>query len=197
MLESLLQFDQTLFQLINGEWHNEFLDNIMPYWRDKKSWIPFYVILIGFSLIKLKKQGLFLVLGAVLTIGVCDHLSSQVIKKNVERLRPCKDEKLKTTIEVRTLIRCGSGYSFTSSHATNHFGIATFLIFAFAGIVGATRYLLWLWAGTISYGQVYVGVHYPLDVIAGGILGCICGCLIYLLYKRVLRWDESRRLKKT
>ncbi|MBK8699845.1 MAG: phosphatase PAP2 family protein [Saprospiraceae bacterium] len=73
------------------------------------------------------------------------------------------------------LVRCGSGYSFTSSHATNHFAIATFLSFSLGTFLRKVRTPLFTWAGVISLAQVYVGVHFPLDVLCGGLLGFSVG----------------------
>jgi undecaprenyl-diphosphatase len=85
-------------------------------------------------------------------------------------------------IQVR--VACGGGYSFTSSHAANHFGVAIFLIGAF-GLLGAWQQKALLgWAGLIAFSQVYVGVHYPLDVFGGALLGSLLGWLTYRIFKR-------------
>ena len=115
-MTELLQFDEQLFQLINGSWHTPFLDAIMPYWREKSTWIPLYLFLIVFLVIRFKYYAIPMVLGVLLTIGIGDQMSSQVIKKSVQRLRPCNEPTLKE--DVSLLVSCGSGYSFTSSHAT-------------------------------------------------------------------------------
>jgi undecaprenyl-diphosphatase len=96
-----------------------------------------------------------------------------VLKKSIQRLRPCNDAEMaeKTTLRVS----CGSGYSFTSSHAANHFAAAVFLIGIFGASVGWLRPTLLIWAGAISFSQVYVGVHYPADVVCGGLLGAAIG----------------------
>ncbi len=102
----------------------------------------------------------------------------------MQRPRPCQNEALKE--EVRLLVPCGSGYSFTSNHATNHFALAVF----FAGTLGVFfkrwRWLLFLWAALVAYAQVYVGVHYPLDVAAGALLGMTIGSLVVLIWKRIV-----------
>lgn len=177
MLELLIECDKKLFFLINTEWSNAFFDFLLPYWRTKTTWIPLYILLF---LIIAKDRGfkigwVLIVLGA--SIALADYTSSEIIKKGVERLRPCNDPSLSN---VRTLISCGSGFSFTSSHATNHFAVAMqlFLIFRMSW---KTRYFLTLftWAALIAYSQVYVGVHYPLDVFFGGIWGCLLAYFVY------------------
>jgi membrane-associated phospholipid phosphatase len=183
MLDTLLELDRTLFGLLNGQWHNSFFDAVLPYWREKLVWVPLYVGLIAFALYRFRREGLYFVLAAALTVGLADTLSSKVLKKNVQRLRPCQDSELQA--EVRLLAGCGRSYSFTSSHAANHFALAVFIAFIWGRRWRAIRWPLLLWAGSIAYAQVYVGVHYPLDVLAGGLLGALVGILMAKLYLRL------------
>ncbi len=157
----------------------------MPIWRHKIFWAPFYVFIISFLFINFRKKAYWILLFLLLAIGTSDLISSHLIKKNVERLRPCNEPELVVTER----IRCGSGYSFTSSHATNHFAIAFFLICLFAERQKWIKYLLLFWAGSISFGQVYVGVHYPLDVFCGAILGVLIGGLWASIYQRYYGFD--------
>lgn len=85
----------------------------------------------------------------------------------------------------RVLVGCGGGYSFPSSHATNHFALATLLFLSWGRKFRSWRWILLLWAASIAYGQVYVGVHYPLDVSFGALLGATLGLLAYQLYRRL------------
>lgn len=162
--------------------HVSWLDAILPHWREKETWLPAYISLAIFLIWKFKKAGLFLILAAILCVGTADFTSSQLIKKNVERLRPCNNAEIKT--DVQLLVRCGSGYSFTSSHAANHFALATFLALTLGRVYRRIRVPLWLWAASIALSQVYVGVHYPLDIIFGGLLGMMLGNLFYSIWKR-------------
>ncbi|MEM6966108.1 MAG: phosphatase PAP2 family protein [Bacteroidota bacterium] len=179
-MTELLQFDQSLFYLINTVWTSDWLDLVMPYWRNKYFWTPFYIFLISFLWINYNKKGLFLVLFAILTIAVADTMSSQVIKKTVRRIRPCNDPLMNGFVEVK--IACGGGYSFTSSHATNHFALAFFLIFTIGKRFRLFKWLLFFWAFSVAYGQVYVGVHYPFDVIVGALLGISIGTVTSVFY---------------
>lgn len=190
MLDTLLEWDQWLFHIINYDWHNGLLDVIMPYWREKKLWIPLYLIIGGFALYRYRLKGLYFILAAALTIAIADPVSSQLIKKNVQRDRPCREASLQQ--EVNLLIPCGGGYSFTSSHATNHFAIGVFLFLTIGQLFRSWRWLFLVWAASIAFGQVYVGVHYPLDVTAGALVGSLIGWLVCILYKnlRSLRVDE-------
>ncbi len=181
-MTNLLALDEQLFQLINEGWQHPWLDAVMPFWRDKRTWIPLYLIIAGFVGYKFKLKGLFLILSLILTVAIADTVSSQLVKKTVHRIRPCNDATL--AFDVRTLVPCGSGYSFTSSHATNHFAVATFLSMTLGFYYRRIRLPLYLWAASIALGQVYVGVHYPLDVIAGALLGAGIAFLIAKLYLR-------------
>ncbi len=179
-MTELLQLDQQLFELINGEWRTSFLDTIMPYWRNKKFWIPAYLLLAVFVFYRYRWYGLYFALALGLTVGVADTVSSRVIKKSVQRLRPCNDPELKD--DVKLLVECGVGYSFTSSHATNHFAVAVFLALTLGALFHWLPWLLFVWAAGVAYGQVYVGVHYPLDVAAGALLGALIGFLTAKAY---------------
>ncbi len=154
----------------------------MPYWRSKYLWAPLYLFLLVFILFNYPKKGWVLLLALVATIGLADIVSSHLVKKNVQRQRPCQHEELQQRVYL--LIPCGGGYSFTSSHATNHFAIAGFLILTLGKRFRQIRWPLLLWAASIAYGQVYVGVHYPSDVIAGALLGLLIGRLGARLLER-------------
>jgi membrane-associated phospholipid phosphatase len=184
-MDTILQLDFELFHWINHDLQNNIMDAIMPWWRSKLTWIPLYIFLIVFSIIKYKINGLYLILALALTVGVADTMSSRVIKKSVQRLRPCNNPELKETTHL--LVHCGSGYSFTSSHATNHFAIAFFLLFTFCRRFRFLRLPLIFWAASIAFGQVYVGVHFPLDVMGGTVLGIFIGYLGARIYNTVLK----------
>ncbi len=171
----LIQLDYYLFSLINGSWHTDFLDAAMPIWRNKLFWIPLYLFIASFLTINFGRKGVLVVLCLASTIVIADGVSSKVIKPGIERIRPCNDIQLQDS--VRSLVRCGNGYSFTSSHATNHTAIAFFLIFMLGHLFKWIKIPLFLWAFSIGYGQIYVGVHYPLDVIGGMLVGFLIGLM--------------------
>ena len=186
-MSELLQFDQNLFFLINSVWTTDWLDVVMPLWRSKYFWLPFYLFLISFLFINFGKKGAFYLLFALGTIAISDTLSSQVIKKNVQRVRPCNDTQIANMVDLK--VKCGGGYSYTSSHATNHFALAFFLIFTLGIRFRWIKWVLIFWASSIAYGQVYVGVHYPLDVISGAFLGIIIGVLVASFYSSFRQWN--------
>jgi undecaprenyl-diphosphatase len=110
-------------------------------------------------------------------------VSSRIFKEGFERLRPCNDPFFFE--HVRLLLKsCAGGYSFTSSHAAYHFGMATFLSITIYHSFKRWIYLTYLWAFFIAYAQIYVGVHYPLDVLGGGFLGVLAGLLTATVYNQ-------------
>lgn len=184
-MNQLLQFDQELFLLINRGLAHPLLDALLPATRNMWLWAPLYLFFIAWLSINFGKKGWIVVGLVLLTFACTDMISSSFIKPLVDRLRPCNDPDLAEY--VRLLVKCGGGKSFTSSHATNHFGVAMFLGVVLKPFFKPALFLLLLWAGTISLAQVYVGVHYPLDVIAGALLGSSIGFLISIFYKRYFK----------
>lgn len=182
-LISILDIDQQIFQFINRDISNVMFDYIMPAIREKLIWLPFYVFLIAFMMVNYRfPVAIYFITAIVMTIGLSDFTSSKVIKDNVERLRPCNDPDLSDVVKLRVV--CGRGYSFTSSHAANHFALAFFLIYTLGRFFRKLRWPLIIWALAISFAQVYVGVHYPFDVFFGGLLGMGIGMLMALGYNK-------------
>lgn len=167
-------WDKEWFQRINRDWTSPFLDSIYPWWREGSTWYPFYLFLVVFLVINYKWKAFPFVLFAVATLVLTDQCSSSLIKPFVERIRPCRDPQMEGMVRL-LLNGCSGGFSFPSSHATNHFGFAVYLILTMGQLLKHWKWLLLLWAGSIAYGQVYVGVHYPIDVMAGALLGTLIG----------------------
>ena len=192
MLEQLIQFDQNLFFTINHGLSNSFFDWLMPALRNRFFWTPLYLFIIIFLIRNYGKKGWIMILFLGLTFGCTDFISSSLIKPTVQRLRPCNDPEIKS--DVKNLIDCGSGFSFPSSHASNHFGLAVFLIMMFYPKWKLILPIGLLWAASISFAQVYVGVHYPIDILAGAMLGGMIGFMmgtILLASKTFKAWNSG------
>ena len=174
MLSTLQNWDRWLFNKINNDWTNSFLDTIFPFWREAICWAPLYTFLLIFVLVNFGKKAWPWVFGLLITVMLTDQFSSSILKPFVNRPRPCHDLLLADHIRL-LLNTCSDSRSFTSSHATNHFGIAFFIYFTLKPYIKKWGYGFFLWAASISYGQVYIGVHYPTDVICGALLGSIIG----------------------
>lgn len=173
MLKTLLEFDRSLFYYINNKWSNPVFDAVMPFIRNQFFWVPVYLFLLLFVLVNFKSKIWWWVLFFLATFALTDIISAQVIKTLVERPRPCVDAE--ASQYVRMLIPCSYGYSFVSSHAANHFGIAVFLYQTMKHFAKGWIWLAFIWAAMVSFAQIYVGAHFPLDVIGGAVLGCFIG----------------------
>lgn len=182
MIEKLIEIDQDIFILINQGLSNAFFDWLLPIMRNPYTWTPLYLFLIIFFIKHYGKMGILVVCMTLVNIGITDVVSSHLIKKSVQRIRPCNDHEFKDEINLR--VRCGGDYSFTSSHATNHYGMAFFWIVLFRRRWHHTLWLCIAWASIIAFSQVYVGVHYPFDVTCGALLGTGIGLLNGYLFKR-------------
>src|SRR5690606_38723202 len=126
------------------------------------------------------------ILGFVaVSIFASDTISSKLIKYEVRRPRPCQELTLEPAAITR--VSCGSGYSFTSSHAANHFCLAAFLVVVFRTAFGRWRHLWWVWAAWVGLAQVYAGVHYPWDIAGGAVVGLIIGSSMGILCLHLLR----------
>ncbi|GAB1462345.1 phosphatase PAP2 family protein [Pedobacter sp. UBA4863] len=183
MMQEILQFDTELFLKIHRGLSNGFFDWLMPLLRNRFFWSPLYLFIVIFCIRQYKKTGLYIIGGILLTFAMGDMISAKLIKPNVGRLRPCNEIRLKEEIIPR--VNCGSGKSFPSSHATNHFGIAVFLIGVFYRKWKAILPIGLLWAAAISFAQVYVGVHYPIDVFCGMLLGIAIGLFTNFVYQKI------------
>ncbi|MFY0642908.1 MAG: phosphatase PAP2 family protein [Bacteroidia bacterium] len=187
MIEQIIDIDVSVFKWIHHDLANTFMDRLMPMIRNKWNWIPLYAVFVFFAITKYKMRSIPIILGVVLTVILADQFSAGLIKDWVQRVRPCND--LSLAAWVRPVVPCGGGYSFISAHATNHFALAVYFSWFFSSINSWKGFHLvfYLWAALISFAQVYVGVHFPLDVIVGGIAGVLIGHLMLYLSKLVLK----------
>jgi len=182
--QTILKWDQGLFKKINSDWANPVFDAMMPFLRTSLNWAPLYLFVLVLVLHNFKLKGLWWAVLFLVTVSLTDMTGTYIFKHNIERLRPCRDPEFFQ--QVRLLLKqCAGGYSFTSNHAANHFGMAVFFFISFRRIIGKWAWLGLCWAASIAYAQVYVGVHYPLDVLGGALVGLAFGCITgYLFNKR-------------
>ena len=186
-LSNIIAKDKALFTSINGKWNNSLFDIIMPWVRNANNWIPLYVILISFLIYKWGKNSLKWFVLVALNVTLTDQISSHFFKPFFHRLRPCADPEMMPHVRL-LLDHCSGGFSFTSSHAANHFGLAVFVVLTTQPLFKNYRFLFLLWAAVISYAQIYVGVHFPIDILVGAIIGSIVG---YFNGKLFLKWQAK------
>lgn len=177
--------DTWLFLKINNDWTSPFLDSVFPWWRDANTWIPLYFFLLLLALYNFGWKCWPWMLAVIVTVTITDQVSSTLLKNWINRPRPCRDVFLSPYVRMLLSYCPGSG-SFTSSHAANHFGVACFIFFTMHSYFKKWGYLLFFWAATVSYGQVYVGVHYPLDILGGALLGGFIGYQLARLFNKKL-----------
>ncbi len=183
-MSDLLQFDQNLFFAINQGMSNHFFDWLMPLVRNRYFWVPLYLFISIFFVRNYKRRGWSLLMFFALTFAVTDYFTASVIKPSVQRIRPCNEPDLRS--DVKNLIPCGSGYSFPSTHAANHFALAIFLTSMFYSRWKFILPITVFWAAVISFAQIYVGVHYPLDVLFGAAIGGMMGYVMAAILKITL-----------
>lgn len=181
MLEYLESLDQQLFLFLNHINH-PFIDEIMRWITHRFTWIPFYIFLAYLAFIKTDlKHFLLILFTAVILITLSDQISVHFFKNVFLRYRPCHNELLKAQIHL--VDGCGGLYGFVSSHATNTFAIAVFMGMILKSFYSKALYLMLIWAFIVSYSRIYVGVHYPADIIVGGLLGSLLALTILRIYK--------------
>ncbi|SFN40147.1 undecaprenyl-diphosphatase [Chitinophaga sp. YR627] len=189
MLERLLRLDYKLFFHINNVWQHPVLDAIIPWLREPFVWAPLYLFLLLFVTINYGWKGFWWIVFFLITFGLADQ-SSLFIKEAVGRLRPCRDPLMQHFVRVLVVYCPGSG-SFTSSHAANHFAVGTFCFFTLRQISKWFAAMFFVWAAVICYAQVYVGVHYPLDVLGGALLGLFLGSMSGSFFQRRIRLEPE------
>jgi membrane-associated phospholipid phosphatase len=184
MLETLQQIDREWFLAINNGLQSALLDAVCPFMRKQGNWYILYAVLIFICYKKWGKHVLWIIGGATLLIVVSDQVSANLIKNTVQRLRPCNEPALAGM--VNNIVGCGKGYSFISAHATNHFAIAVFFSILFHKEYKWVIWLALVWAALIAFSQIYVGVHYPFDVICGAAMGSLFGWIAgRLVYQKI------------
>lgn len=170
MIDYLVKLDTELFIFLNGL-HSPFWDNVMLFASGKLTWLPFYLLLIYFIARKHKWKTLWWLLAIAAVVLVADQLSVHLFKNVFQRLRPCHNPDLSGVIHL--VGRCGGKFGFVSSHAANTFGVAVFLSMLYRNSWASAGLLIW--AAFVSYSRIYLGVHYPADVIFGALLGSVVG----------------------
>jgi len=171
--QKLNDLDKWLFLKINSQFTNPVFDAILPFFRASAFWAPLYLFLTVFAIFNFKKKGFWWSVGFLVTVAITDQAGG-IIKYSVQRLRPCQDPYFLSNVRLM-LEGCSSSFSFVSNHAANHFGLATFIVLTFRQVTSRWINLAFVWAALISYAQMYVGIHYPSDILGGMILGILAG----------------------
>lgn len=192
-LQRLVDIDKQLLLTLNGS-DSLYMDGVMKVYTSTVVWIPVALVLL-FIVLKnnTPRTSLLVVLAVALTVIATDQMSSHLIKPLVGRLRPCQDPAIMHLVDTVNGY-CSGGYSFTSSHACNSFGL--FVIISLIIRNGLLSLSLLVWATINSFSRIYLGVHYLGDILCGALVGSAIGVVMYLIYSYVHRKIEysSRRI---
>ncbi|SHF03946.1 undecaprenyl-diphosphatase [Mariniphaga anaerophila] len=172
-LQKILDFDTEFFLYLNS-FHNDFWDTIMLMVTRKETWIPFFAVILFFVFKNFKSKWWLVVVFVALTILLADQLSV-LLKETIQRLRPVYNPEIEHL--VHNVLRKGGLHGFVSSHAAN-----SFALFALSTRLFKNKgywFLMLFWAVLFSYSRIYSGVHYPLDILGGAVLGWLVGVATY------------------
>ena len=183
ILQTLDRFDHWLFQKVNGQWTNPLFDFILPFLREQNFWMPLYLFVFVFVALNFKPNWWWWIILFLCTVALTDMIGTHLFKNVFQRPRPCNDPWFSSSVRL-LLKECAGSYSFISNHAANHFGLATFFYFTLRQYSPRWVWLAWVWAFAISYSQIYVGVHYPLDVVVGALVGVLVGLFMAMFFNR-------------
>lgn len=190
VLQFLSSVDQQLFLLLNGL-HGPFMDNVMWYISGKVIWIPLYLVIVWYLIKERKWNTIFTLIFVAVMITISDQVCN-VIKDSVMRFRPSHEPALSGLVHLvednhGNLYR-GGKFGFVSSHAANSFALAIFVTLFFR--VRWVCIVMFIWAAIVSYSRIYLGVHYPGDIIGGALVGLASGVFIYY----VEQWVHAKYL---
>lgn len=178
MLEFLDHIDRNIFLFLNGL-HSPFWDPVMWWISGRYSWLPLYLLITGYLVYRYKWKVIVIMVLVTLLITLSDQGSVHMFKELFKRLRPCHNPEISQLVHI-VRNHCGGMYGFVSSHASNSFAMASFTLL----IIRNKYYSVFiiLWASLVSYSRIYLGVHYPGDILGGMILGVVLGYLVYRLF---------------
>jgi undecaprenyl-diphosphatase len=191
-MEFLYSIDLAVFYFFNHTISTGFLDRFFSIITDVNKWYIAYIILVGIAFFKGGRRGKIAVIGLILLIIVTDQTGYRILKELFERVRPCN-----ALTDAITPVGCAGGFSFPSNHALNNFAAAVFLLRLFP----AYKWIFLIVAILISISRVYLGVHYPSDVLGGALIGVAFGYLFSIAALKIdqyfIRKNESTHKTKT
>ncbi len=187
-MEKLLELDRELFLFLNGL-HSPFMDPIMYFLTDGRAWLPLYIFTGYMVYRQYKKESLWILAGIILSIVITDQITTTFMKPFFARLRPSHEPSLHGLVHnVNNYF--GGLHGFASSHAANTFGV-TMLLWLILRQHYRWAVLLFIWPAVMSYSRIYLGVHYPGDILVGTLIGLLTGWLVFRLYRRITRRHDT------
>ncbi len=190
MRDSLIHTDQQWLLWLNGH-HSPFFDSLMFSATQKYTWVPLYAVILFFLVREYRWKAVWLILAIVLMITMTDQISN-LLKNWVRRPRPCHEPSVAPMVHL-VFNKCGGAYGFVSAHAANSFALAVFLARVYKNR-WITSILL-VWAILLSYSRIYLGSHYPGDVLAGALIGVMVAFLAFYLVNRFVFKNRTNSMQ--
>ncbi|CAN5919365.1 lipid A 4'-phosphatase [soil metagenome] len=180
MIEQLAEWDREWFIFFNS-YHHPFWDTFMTYMSSRIFWVPMYMVILSYLIYFYRRQSILMIGAILVAVSLADLISYRFFKPYFGRLRPCYDESLAEVIHI--VDGCGGRFGFLSSHAATTFAFAATLCLLLDRRYWVYKGFILLWASVISFSRIYLGVHYPGDVLAGALLGILLGLLATYFYR--------------
>lgn len=191
MIDRLIEFDKEILRFLNGL-HFPWLDPVMLVLTETVAWIPLYLFMLYVVIKEYKRNSWVILLGLALTILLADQITASLMKPYFARLRPSQEPSLQEWVHIVNGYK-GGRFGFASSHAANTFGAATFF-FLWLRNIKSWIHWLFVWAAFMTYTRIYLGVHYPGDVLVGAIVGVLCGWVSFKVSEWLKNWNDGKRL---
>ena len=183
-----MNFDSDILIWINGH-HTEWLDTAMWWISHPRTWLPLYVLLIGLVVVRYRswKTALLIIVGFIIAVGASDIICSGVLKPWVCRLRPTHEPALDPLHLVNGYT--GGRYGFCSSHAANTMAVGLFFSLLYKNKIATLG--LMIWVAINCYSRMYLGAHYPSDIIVGLLIGALSAVLVWIALTRWLHVGDA------
>lgn len=193
MFEDIARIEHPIFIWLN-QFHTPIMDQIMYLFSNKLLWMPTTLFMLFILIFKAKniRRAIFVIIGLVLVIALCDQLTSGILKNITERLRPTHHPSYFNVVNY-CYDYTGGRYGFASSHAANAFGCAAYLSLVFKNRLYS--FTIFTWAIITGYTRIYLGVHFIADILVGLVIGLVIGNLVYKLKKHICLQYQARHGK--